>query len=291
MGGGMTNENFNIEASIQSAKELIAKEKNLSPALKVALDVLLLLVTILANRLGLNSKNSSKPPSTDPNRKKKLKEPGDRKPGGQHGHIGTTLKQVSDPDEIKDIKLDRSTLPPGSYRITGYETRQVVDIDISTFVTEWRAEVIEHQNGKRYVAQFPEDVTRPIQYGVGVKSNAVYMSQYQLIPYNRVEEQFQDQMGIPISAGTINNFNKVAFERLETFESWLKEQLIASALVHCDETGINIGGKRRWLHNVSNEWFTFYYPHEKRGCEANNEMGILPVYEGVICHDHWKPYF
>ena len=83
-------------------------------------------------------------------------------------------------------------------------------------------------------------------------------------------------MGIPISAGTINNFNKVAFERLETFESWLKEQLIASALVHCDETGINIGGKRRWLHNVSNEWLTFYYPHEKRGCEANNEMGILP---------------
>jgi transposase len=291
MGGGMTIENVNIEASIKSAKELIAKEKNLSPALKVALDVLLLLVTILANRLGLNSKNSSKPPSTDPNREKKLKEPGDRKPGGQHGHIGTTLKQVSDPDQIKDIKLDRSTLPPGSYRITGYENRQVIDIDISTFVTEWRAEVIEHQNGKRYVAPFPRDVTRPVQYGVGVKSNAVYLSQYQLIPYNRVEEQFQDQMGIPISAGTINNFNKNAFERLESFESWVKEQLIASALVHCDETGINIGGKRRWLHNVSNEWFTLYYPHKTRGSEANNEMGILPVYKGIICHDHWKPYF
>ena len=125
--------------------------------------------------------------------------------GGQHGHIGTTLKQVADPDQIKDIKLDRSTLPPGSYRVTGYETRQVVDIDISTFVTEWRAEVIEHQNGKRYVAEFPKDVTRPAQYGIGVKSNAVYLSQYQLIPYNRVEEQFQDQMGIPISIGTINN--------------------------------------------------------------------------------------
>ena len=40
----MTIENVNIEASIQTAKELIAKEKNLSPALKVALDVLLLLV-------------------------------------------------------------------------------------------------------------------------------------------------------------------------------------------------------------------------------------------------------
>ena len=119
----MTIESVNIAASIQSAKELIAKEKNLSPALKAALDVLLLLVTILANRLGLNSKNSSKPPSTDPNRKKKLKEPGDRKPGGQHGHIGTTLKQVSDPDQIKVIKLDRSTLPPGS---RGFSQRLLV---------------------------------------------------------------------------------------------------------------------------------------------------------------------
>ncbi len=287
----MTVDNVNIEASLQTAKELIAKEKNMSPALKVALDVLLLLVTILANRLGLNSKNSSKPPSTDPNREKKPRQPGDRKPGGQYGHVGTTLKQFSDPDLVKDIELDKSVLPPGSYRITGHETRQVIDVDISTFVTEWRAEVIEHQNGKRYVAEFPKDVTRPVQYGIGVKSNAVYLSQYQLIPYKRVVEQFQDQMGIPISAGTINNFNKDAFERLETFESWLKEQLIASALVHADETGINVGGKRRWLHNVSNERFTFYYPHEKRGCEANNEMGILPTYKGIICHDHWKPYF
>src|ERR1035438_2770019 len=146
----MTVESINVESSIQAAKELIAKEKNISPALKVALDVLLLLVTILANRLGLNSKNSSKPPASDPNREKKLKEAGDRKPGGQHGHIGTTLKHIPDPDQIKEIKVDRSTLPHGSWRVVGYETRQVVDVDISSFVTEWRAEILEHQNGKRY---------------------------------------------------------------------------------------------------------------------------------------------
>lgn len=287
----MTIESVNIEASIKSAKELIAKEKNLSPALKVALDVLLLLVTILANRLGLNSKNSSKPPASDPNRDKKLKEPSGRKPGGQNGHVGTTLKQIVDPDQIKEIKVDRNTLPQGSWRIVGYETRQVVDVDISSFVTEWRAEVLEHQNGKRYVAEFPKDVTRPVQYGINVKVNAVYMSQFQLIPYNRVEDHFQDQLGIPISAGTINNFNKDAFERLESFESWLKEQLIASPLVHGDETGINIGGKGRWLHTVCNDNFTYYYPHDKRGGIAIDEMGVLPTYKGIICHDHWKPYF
>lgn len=287
----MTVDNINVDAALKKVQDLVAAEKDLSPALKAALEVLLLLVTILANRLGLNSKNSSKPPASDPNRKKTLKEPGARKPGGQQGHIGSTLKPVAEPDLVKEIAIDRSTLPKGEYKPAGYESRQVIDLDISIFVTEWQAEVLEDQNGKRYVAPFPEDVTRPVQYGIGVKTNAVYMSQYQLIPYNRIEDHFQDQIGIPISAGTINNFNKDAFERLEYFETWVKDRLLSSLLVHSDETGINVGGKRRWLHNVSNSDFTYFYPHLKRGCEAMDEMGILPTYRGIACHDHWKPYF
>jgi len=287
----MTVENINVEAAIKRVNDLIAQEKDLSPALKASLEVLLLLVTILANRLGLNSKNSSKPPSSDPNRKKERKGSSARKPGGQNGHKGTTLKPFPDPDMIKVVPVDRSTLPQGDYRSVGFETRQVVDLDIRKFITEWRAEILEDQKGKRYVAPFPKDVTRPVQYGIGVKVNAVYMSQYQLIPYSRIEDHFQDQVGIPISAGTIVNFNRDAFERLESFESWVKEQLVSSALIHSDETGINIGGIRRWLHNVSNEDFTCFYPHAKRGCEAIDEMGILSEYQGIICHDHWKPYF
>jgi len=287
----MTVENINVEQAIARVNDLIAREKHLSPALKASLEVLVLLVSILANRLGLNSKNSSKPPSADPNRRKESRKPATRRPGGQHGHIGTTLKPFSDPDLIKVIPVDRSTLPPGDYRPVGFEARQVADLDISRFVTEWRAEILEDQNGKRYVASFPEGLTRPVQYGTGVKVNAVYMSQYQLIPYNRIEDHFLEQMGIEVSAGSILNFSKDAFDRLEFFESWVKEQLASSALIHSDETGINIGGTRHWLHSVSNESFTCFYPHSKRGCEAMDEMQILPAYQGIICHDHWKPYF
>jgi len=287
----MTVENVNVEAAIKRVNDLIAQEKHLSPALKASLEVLLLLVTILANRLGLNSKNSSKPPSSDPNRKKKSKEQATRRPGGQPGHIGTTLKPFPDPDLVKVISVDRNTVPQRDYQSVGFETRQVVDLDIRKFITEWRAEILEDQKGKRYVATFPKDVTRPVQYGIGVKVNAVYMSQYQLVPYNRIEDHFLDQMSIPVSAGSIVNFNRDAFERLELFESWVKGQLVSSALIHSDETGINIGGTRRWLHNVSNENFTCFYPHSKRGSEAMDEMGILSAYQGIICHDHWKPYF
>lgn len=287
----MTISNIDVEATIERVKTQLAAEKDLSPALKSSLEVLLLLVTILLSRLGLNSKNSSKPPSADPNRTKEPKNKSDRKPGGQKGHNGTSLQPVSDPDEIEPILIDRRTLPKGRYQDVGYESRQVVDLDISKVITEYRAQILEDQQGRRFVAPFPEGVTRPVQYGVGVKVNAVYMSQYQLVPYNRIEDHFLDQMQMPISAGSVFNFNQEAYERLEFFDQWVRTQLTSSSLIHGDETGINIGGKRSWLHNASNAKFTYFYPHSKRGCEALNEVGILPLFRGVLCHDHWKPYY
>ena len=60
---------------------------------------------------------------------------------------------------------------------------------------------------------------------------------------------------------------------------------------HADETGINIQGNRHWLHCLSNPQWTHYYPHKKRGKEAMDEANILPQFKGILCHDHWKPYY
>lgn len=287
----MTIDNINVEETIQRVTNLIAAEQSLSPALKSSLEVLLLLVSLLLNRLGLNSKNSSKPPSTDPYRNKKARSVSGRKPGGQLGHAGTTLTPVSDPDIIKEIAVDRSLLPPGRYQRCGHEARQVIDLDITTLVTEWRAEVVVDEQGKRHVAPFPEGITRPVQYGIGVKVNAVYMSQYQMVPYNRIEDHFLEQMGIPVSAGSIVNFNRDAFNRLGFFEQWVQEALQQEGVLHADETGINVGGKRYWLHNASSPGLSHFAPHAKRGGEAIEAIGILPGFQGILCHDHWKPYF
>ncbi len=287
----MTINNIDVEETIDRVKTQLAEEKDLSPALKSSLEVLLLLVSLLLNRLGLNSKNSSKPPSTDPNRPKESRSKSGRKPGGQEGHNGATLEPVSEPDQIKVISVDRRTLPPGDYHDAGFETRQVFDLDISTVVTEFRAQVLQDQDGKRYVAPFPEGVTRPAQYGNGVKAHAVYMSQFQLIPYKRIGDHFLDQMQLPVSVGSIFNFNREAYDLLEHFDQWVRQQLTSANLIHVDETGINIGGKRVWLHNASNPEFTFFSPHTKRGSEALDEIGILPGFMGTLCHDHWKPYF
>ncbi|MDH3935405.1 MAG: IS66 family transposase [Gammaproteobacteria bacterium] len=289
----MKIEDIDIDSAINSVKELLRKEKDLSPALRSALEVLLLLVALLLNRMTLNSKNSSKPPSTDPNRKKTSKKgKSNRKPGGQKGHNGTTLEPVDDPDDVSEILIDRRTLPKGArYQEVGHECRQVIDIDISRFVIEYRAQILEDDQGNRFVAAFPEGVSRPVQYGLNLKANAVYMSQYQLIPYDRIRDHFQDQMHIPVSAGSVFNFNKEAYERLAPFERWAKTELAKAMLMHADETGINIGGKRHWLHCASNATLTWFSPHAKRGTVAMDEIGILPFFKGVLCHDHWKPYY
>jgi len=285
-------DNIDVEAAINNVKDLLATDKSLTPALKAALDVLLLLVTLLINQKGLNSKNSSIPPSADPNRKKTAKTKSARKPGGQKGHNGTTLEKVEHPDEVIDLLIDRRTLPNGtSFKSAGFETRQQIDITIRRFVTEYRAEVLEDDAGHRFTATFPDAIKRPAQYGNNIKAHSVYMSQFQLVPVDRIRDHFADQMGVPVSSGSVFNFNLQAYQGLARFEDWAKQQLIVSDVVHADETGINIGGKRHWLHNASSSTVTLLYPHEKRGREAMDAIGVLPSYQGVLCHDHWKPYY
>jgi transposase len=105
-------EGIEVDSAIHSVKRLLVEERGLSPALKSALEVLLVLVAALLSRLTLTSRNSSKPPSTDPNRRKSDRSgSGDHRPGGQKGRTGVTLEPVADPDEVKVLRIDRNGLP------------------------------------------------------------------------------------------------------------------------------------------------------------------------------------
>lgn len=120
---------------------------------------------------------------------------------------------------------------------------------------------------------------------------AVYLNQFQLLPYARVLDFFKTQANIPISLGSLCNFNEEAYERLAEFEEMAKEHLIKSPLLHADETGINISAECNWLHNASNLRWTLFFAHPKRGTEAMDEMGILRNFKGTMIHDHLKAYF
>ncbi len=204
-----------ISKTLANAKHLLAQEKTLSPALKAVMEVIFVMLQTLLERMSVTSQNSSKPPSQDPNREKKASNNNTgKKPGGQKGHVGNFLTPVENPDEVQLIEWDKAKLPQGEYEEAGYCVRQVIDIRISRHVIEYRAQIIRNEKGQLLTMAFPEGVGRPVQYGQSLKANVVYQSMFQLVPYNRVEDYFANEVNVPISQGSIYNFNKEAYERL-----------------------------------------------------------------------------
>jgi transposase len=282
-----------IQQALDNVRSQLDRDESISPAMRASIDMLILVVSLLANRFNLNSRNSSKPPAADPNRPRTPRSKSHKKPGGQPGHRGSTLQPYDDPDFIELLSIDRRCLPKGQYQEVGFEARQVVDIDISRIVTEYRAQVLIDDHGQRFVATFPESVTRPIQYGSQIKAHSVYLSQFQLLPYQRIQDYFQDQLGIPLSTGSIVNFNLDAAARIvdSGASGIIRQRLQHSPVLHADETGININATRHWLHCASTPLWTQYSAHQKRGTQAMVDAGVIPAFRGVLCHDHWKPYY
>ena len=284
---------IDVNLFIDDTKKLLEEDPSASPAIKACMSTFLVLFSVLLGRLGLNSKNSSKPPSTDQGPNNNRGKGNNSKPGGQKGRTGKTLTQTSKPDVVEFLEVDRSSLPPGEYTKVGVEKRQVFDLKFEVEITEYQAEVLQDASGKKFVAPFPDEVTQPVQYGAQVKSHAVYLSQYQMLPYERIREYFTDQLSLPISVGTLCNFNAKAYERITELQvlDKIKGKLQNSPVLHVDETGVNINGIRQWLHTASTSQWAYLAHHEKRGSIATDEIAILPNYSGVLVHDHWKPYF
>lgn len=255
-------------------------------------------VKSLEDQLAKDSHNSSKPPSRDPVTKKtkSLRQKGQNPVGGQKGHQGHTLKRVENPAETEILPapnrcrcgqhLDKTV-------VENYESRQVFDVPpVKIEVTEYKAEIkICPQCNQSVKASFPEHVTQPVQYGPRVQAQIVYLMNQHLLPYERTAEIIEDFYQHRISPGTFYRINKACFEMLETPVNDIKETIIGSAILHVDETGGRVGKrKKHWLHTASTQKQTFYTIHEKRGAEAIDEMGILPIFKGTAVHDHFKPY-
>jgi transposase len=250
-------------------------------------------------QLNKNSQNSSKPPSTDGFNKpnpKSLREKSGKMSGGQQGHVGTTLRQVSAPDEVliyKPLHCSDCQTPLGNVPVHCFEKRQVFEIPTP------KIDVIEHRAekkicpacGKQNVAKFPVGVEQTVQYGSRAKGLIVYLQNYQMIPYDRLAEFFKDIFGVSISEGTVFNVAKLAYKNLALFEDHIKQLLVQAKTLHADETGIEVKKKLHWLHTVSTDQLTYHMVHEKRGGEAIEAAGILPHFKGTLVHDCWAPYF
>lgn len=161
-----------------------------------------------------------------------------------------------------------------------------------------RLRVIEHQQirqtclrcGQQCSGSFPTGIEAAAQYGPVVRALAVYLSQFQLLPLERISEVFADLHLGTVSEGSLVNWIREAAERLTPTQQALERLLVQSRVAHVDETGGRIKGVLHWFPVMSTPWLTSYHWHRKRGQEAMHEIGLLPKYTGRLLHDRWKSY-
>lgn len=254
----------------------------------------------LRSQMAKNSDNSSKPPSGDGLRKKprtvSLRKPGDKPNGGQPGHKGHCLEMSDAPDHIIVHTVNtcgNCQTPLKHAPVIAYDRRQVSDIPpIRTEITEHQIEILRCPKcGHHNKARFPAEVSRSVQYGFRVKSQAVYFNNYHHIPLKRTSEIFEHLYGQRISEAVIAEANEICADKIAPVADHVREQLIKSDVVSFDETGIRVGKKISWLTVASTPELTYYHIHLKRGEQGLNDAGILPRFHGIGIHDHRKAYF
>ncbi|MFD7442347.1 DUF6444 domain-containing protein, partial [Streptomyces sp. NPDC059909] len=134
----------------------------------------------LRRRLGMNSRNSSKPPSSDGLAKpKSLRKPSGRGPGKPKGAAGGALLQVAEPDETAvhvPAACSSCAADLSGAEVVSVEKRQVFDLpEIRLRVVEHRLERRRCGCGQVTAASPPAPVASPAQYGPRLKALAVYL--------------------------------------------------------------------------------------------------------------------
>jgi transposase len=263
-------------------------------------EALLARVAELERRLGLNSSNSSKPPSSDglkkkPPRTRSLRQQSKKTSGGQLNHPGKTLSVVAHPDHIVDHfppSCDNCAQPLPQCAASDYVARQVFDLPdpAPLVVTEHRAHRCRCAAcGKVTTGKHPDGVSAPVQYGERIAAVVVYLATFQFVPEDRLATLMLDLFGVTLSRATIGQMSRRAGQRLLGFAAAVHQLILSAPVKHLDETGFRIPGsspgtaRLRWLHIAATAVLTFYRIGSSRG-------DMLSGVSGIVVHDHWKSY-
>ena len=251
----------------------------------------------LERRLGQNSRNSNRPPSSEGYAKpapKSRRQRGRRRSGGQPGHPGTTLAQVKDPDRVvvhRPRRCDGCHRSLRRARVSSVERRQVFDLpEVRLAVTEHQVEHRRCRCGQTTMAAAPDGVSAPTQYGPGVRGVATYLCGAQHLPVARAAETLADLLGAPVSDGSVVAWNERAAAGLGQFTDAVRDELAGAPVVHFDESGLRVDAHLAWVHSASTPTRTLFTCHDKRGVHAMDDAGVLPAFAGVAVHDGWASY-
>jgi len=266
--------------------------------LREQLEVLRAEVAGLRARLGANSRNSSRPPSSEGLARpapKSLRGKSGRKPGRPKGQPGATLAMTADPDEVICHEPRRCAgcgdVLAGAPQ-AGMERRQVTDLPpgIRALVTEHRLISRRCSCGTVTVAPAPAGVAAPVQYGPRIAAACAYLWHGQFLSRNRTCEAMAELFGVPVSPGAVSGMVARIAGALGAPLEAIRAAVAAAGVAHFDETGFRVAGKLAWVHSASAGNHALITVHERRGTRGMDAAGVLPAFAGIAVHDAWAPY-
>jgi transposase len=287
-----------LRAANARLRELLAERDARVARLEAELEELRAQVAGLSAQVGQNSKNSSKPPSSDglarPAPKSLRKETG-RPPGRPKGQPGATMELTGHPDHVvrhEPAACRRCGTGLAGARQTGAERRQVTEIPpVRAEVTEHR--LIERQCpccGERTRAEAPDGAAAPVQYGPRAAALGVYLWHGQFLSRDRACAALGEMFGCAPAPGALAAMAKKITRSVGPAVEAITSALIGSEVAHFDETGFRVAGKLAWVHSASSGKYVLVTVHPRRGKEGMDAAGVLPSFAGIACHDAWKPY-
>lgn len=281
-------------------KKQLASMQHTMDSMATTLDSLNQTIQELNEKLIKNSKNSSKPPSSDGLNKpspKSLRNSSGKKPGGQNGHPGVCLSVIANPDETVKYMPSECTSCPYYDSCKGMacigETRHVIDAVVKVHVTAHESLVIKScpLHGDTRKASFPDDVKATAQYGENLQALVVALNTIGAVSIKRTHEILGSVFNIPLATGTISSMVAKCAAKVSGVVDTIRQKMALSGLGHFDETGTRVDGKTIWVHNASNSKYTYLTLHKKRGWQGMEAGGVLPVFQGIAVHDCWASYW
>jgi transposase len=251
----------------------------------------------LAARVGMNSQNSSKPPSSDGLGKpapKSLRAKSGRKPGRPKGQPGVTMQLSDSPDRV--VRHEPACCSGCAAGLGGAPEEGVVRRQV-TEIPGVRAEVTEHQMAGRRCgcgtvtwADAPDGVAAPVQYGPRAAAVAAYLWHGQFLSRDRACQAMADLFGCAPSPGAVAAMTRKIAAAVAPALDTVRGALAGAGVAHFDETGFRVAGRLAWVHSASSGKLVLVTVHAKRGKDAMDAAGVLPAFGGIACHDAWAPY-
>jgi transposase len=252
----------------------------------------LLIAVFMERHTTKNSNNSSKPGSQTPKDDTAVIHPGakGKGKGEKPGRCGNTRTvQTVDIAHVHVCETCGQDLT--NTACVAHERRTKIDIVFEKVVLHIDAQIKECPRCQtRTKGRFPADMSGPLQYGAGVKAYILNMIIAQMVSFKRVQQSIKTLIGQVIAEATMLKYIMQLHLCLEPWQSAAAQQLLTMPAMHVDETSLRVDKKNHWIHVCSGGDITLKFVHPKRGCEAIQDIGIIPRYGGVVIHDCWQSY-